>query len=628
MSIQRQEQVIALLQASSEWQTANELASRLGVSSRSVRGYVAAINAASGPEAVVVASPLGYRLSASSARLPTLRIDETPEGRRRMIARRFATTREPVNLFTLADELFVSSATIEADVAKVRADLAALGIKTRRSDTHVFSTADEPARRQALYRLLQSSAPGGIDVPALHAEFPDSARTFAPLRRSLTTHLAAVDELVNDFVMTGVTVLTLIAIDRVSAGYTVDEAEFPAHEAEMHLANAVSHAVHAVVGVTLPAAELTYLVRQILVRGAVVLHDPVAPEIVQAVAAATDEATARFGVEPIAPQLLHRLASHVERLRVRSATSDVSHNPLTRSLKSTYPLLFDIAVSVGSALSESLAITIEDDEIAYLALHIGAQWEQTRHRTQRPTAVLVSPGYHQLHQLLRDSIERAVGSSLQLVAVHADGDVDWAEIDSDIVLTTLPPPIQRDGVVEISPFLTDNDVERVHLAIARARRATRRAKLHDELSKYLLPEAFVPALAADLSQEDVIRLLGDRLIAAGVIDAAYVESTLERERASSTAFTPTLAVPHAQTMSATRTAVAIGLAQTSLAWGEGSRVQVVAFVAFSAADRDAFQTIFEQFVEVFTSADAARRLVKAGASAQSFTAELAAIIDE
>lgn len=627
MSIQRQEQLVALLQSSSDWQTASELADRLGVSTRSVRTYVSAINAAGGATAPIAAGPLGYRLTAAAS-LPNSRQEVTPESRRRSISRLLARSGEPIDVHELSEELFVSSATIEADLTRVRSDLASLNVKTRRSDVHIYTSADEPTRRQAIYRLIQSNTPGGFDLHALADEVPTSAETLPILRRALTSHLAEVDELVNDFAMTGVTIVTLIAHERFISGHALEPGAFPGHETEAHLAVAVREAVRAILGTTLPQAELSYLVRAILIRGAVPSHRPAAQDVVAAVRAATTEATAQFGVEPLDEEFLLRLSSHVERLRERSSQSEVSHNPLTRSLKSTYPLLFDVAVSVGSKIAQRLDVTIQDDEIAYLALHIGGQWERNRQRMARPSAVLVSPGYHHLHQLLRASIERSVGSSLNLIEVHAEADVAWDDVTADIVLTTVTPPRHRDGIVEISPFLTDNDIENVHVAIARARRSTRRAKLHDELTGYLLPSAFVSGIPANHTPEQVIRLLGERLVEAGAIDEAYIESTLERERASSTAFTPTLAVPHGQTMSASRTAVAIGCAETSLAWGEGSRVQVVALVAFSESDRDAFQTIFEQFVDVFAQPEAARRLVRAGTSAETFVAELAAIIDD
>jgi lichenan operon transcriptional antiterminator len=124
----------------------------------------------------------------------------------------------------------------------------------------------------------------------------------------------------------------------------------------------------------------------------------------------------------------------------------------------------------------------------------------------------------------------------------------------------------------------------------------------------------------------VIRALGALLVGQGVIDDEYVERTIERERLSSTAFTDALAVPHALEMTASRTAIAIGIADPSIPWGDG-RVQVVALVAFSETDREAFQTVFEQFVEVFSERDSVQRIVRRATDFGGFLDELVAVID-
>ena len=56
-------------------------------------------------------------------------------------------------------------------------------------------------------------------------------------------------------------------------------------------------------------------------------------------------------------------------------------------------------------------------------------------------------------------------------------------------------------------------------------------------------------------------------------------------------------------------------------------MQVVALVAFSEADREAFQTVFEQFVEVFSERDSVQRIVRRATDFPAFLDELVAVID-
>ncbi len=79
-------------------------------------------------------------------------------------------------------------------------------------------------------------------------------------------------------------------------------------------------------------------------------------------------------------------------------------------------------------------------------------------------------------------------------------------------------------------------------------------------------------------------------------------------------------------MTATRTAIAVGLAEPSVPWGDG-RVQVVALVAFSETDREAFQTVFEQLVEVFSERESVSRILRRGTDFPAFLDELVAVVD-
>ncbi|MDQ1204270.1 transcription antiterminator [Microbacterium sp. SORGH_AS_0862] len=353
---------------------------------------------------------------------------------------------------------------------------------------------------------------------------------------------------------------------------------------------------------------------------------PLDAEVEQVVSEVVAEAASEFLVDILAPEFVQRLSLHVQNLRLRAREKAWSRNPLTRSLKSTYPMIFDVAVYIASRLQERLDIPLLDDEIAYIAMHVGGQLERSRRSDNLLTATIVCPGYYELHELLRSSVDRSLGQAIEVVDVETRVDPDWAAIDTDLVLTTIDAPVAGERFVRIQPFLTPSDIERVQAVAGRIRRGRRLARLRAELERYFDASSFVRGLDASQGEEGVIRQLGGLLVQRGVIDADYVERAIEREHLSSTAFTDALAVPHAIGMTAVRTAIAIGIADPPMPWGD-SRVQVVALAAFSETDREAFQTVFEQFVEVFSERDSVQRIVRRGADFSAFLDELVAVID-
>lgn len=289
-------------------------------------------------------------------------------------------------------------------------------------------------------------------------------------------------------------------------------------------------------------------------------------------------------------------------------------------------MIFEVAVFLALQLQERLALELHDDELAYIAMHVGGRLERSRRADAIVTATIVCPGYYELHELLRSSVDRSLGRAIEVVTVDTRADPDWSAISTDLVLTTIAPPEASDRIVRVQPFLTEGDVDRVAAAAARVRRGRRLARLRGELEQYFDAAAFVRGLDSAESEEAIIRRLGEPLVRASVIDEDYIERTIERERLSSTAFTDSLAVPHALTMTATRTAISIAVSEQSVPWGD-SRVHVVALVAFSEGDRAAFQTVFEQLVEVFSERESVQRILRRGVTFAAFLDELVAVID-
>ena len=194
------------------------------------------------------------------------------------------------------------------------------------------------------------------------------------------------------------------------------------------------------------------------------------------------------------------------------------------------------------------------------------------------------------------------------------------------MLTTIADRPFAENVVVIQPFLTEQDVDSVRRAISRLRRHRRRAHIKDELLKYFDESLFVRN--ADAADEfELIRRLGALMVDRGIIEESYVAGAIERELLSSTAFTDTLAVPHAMAMTATRTSIAIAINENPINWG-GNKVHVVALIAFSSAGRSSFQTVFDQIVDVFSERARVLELIRRSTDFGSFIEELVHVIDE
>ncbi|MGR0221113.1 BglG family transcription antiterminator [Agromyces sp. ZXT2-6] len=614
------ERLVEALADADGWTTAARLADRLGVTTRTVRTYAAQAN--QGGEPVVESGPDGYRLDrAAWARRVRQRADAAdagPEGRRSRLIRDLVDAPDGLDVFEAAERMHVSESTLESDLGRVRTRLQGTGLALERDGDVVRLTGPETAMRRLVGSLVREEGRRGIsDLGTLRAGFP----TVDGFRRGLLAGLRDAGWAPNEYALDDVLLHVAIAVDRVSRDRTLERAD--AATASDALVALVDELVGEEFGVRLPPAELEHLARLIGTRAATRREGPARVDVLRGIVARISQ---DWLVELGDDEFLERLALHVDNLAARAAEHSYSRNPLTASIKAAYPLIYDLAVFLASELGRLEGITVNDDEIAYLAMHLGAALERTRSRGDAVRVTVIAPEYHDARELLLDRLRGGLGDDVEIVvggAASLDDPSSYVD-DADLVVSVLPPRVPHPSVVAVPPFPTTDDVERIRQELARIRRGRRRARLASTLTRTIGPDLFVRGVGGR-DREDVIRLLGDRLMAAGVIDETYVHGVLERERMSSTAFTDLLAVPHAMTMTAERSAIAIAIDERPIAWG-GAEVHVVALIAFAESGRAEFQAVFDQFVEAFSDPENVRRLVRGAVDYPGLLAELSVLM--
>lgn len=628
------------LAQSEAWVTAAELADKLGVTTRSVRSYVTAVKSSALPLEVIESSTSGYRLNrdnyADFLKGANNRGSERPRDRQYHLVRRLGDVPEGTDIHALAESFFVSESTIEADLRKVKSVVEESGLTLSRRGPLVILSGTEPNLRRLLSKMFRhEESQGFLELESIQREFESS-----DLRSFKTALLDLLDShgyFVNEYGINHVLLHIAIAADRTgplsSAGAdepSIRSDETPSASAAFSKDLAALITTH--FGANLRQDDVNeielLLTTRVITRsaGSSSPADVDLEDLITRVRRTVQHVGEEYLIDLDDDDFIMRLSLHVRNLILRAQDLSYSRNPMTRSIKTTYPMIYELAVFIAAEVQRDEGIIIHDDEISYIALHVGSHLERQAKQEVRLTAALVCPNYHDLHVILRERIEAVLGDELHLRIVITRTDVDLAELSTDLVLTTIDLRSFADNVVLIQPFLTETDVDAIRRAIGRVRRLRRRRQLTDELLRFFDPALFLRNFSAP-SEEAMIAALGHRMIEAGVIDHGYITGAIERERMSSTAFTDTLAVPHAMTMNAHRTAISIVINETPMPWGE-NRVNVIALIAFSAAGRNTFQTVFDQFVTVFSDRDYVQQLVKKAVDFPTFIDELVRGIED
>jgi lichenan operon transcriptional antiterminator len=632
------ERLLDYLSQSDTRVTAAQLAEHLGVTTRSVRSYVTAAKAAAHPLSIISSSTTGYRLNreayATFASGSREHEGDTPRDRVHHLVRRLTDAPNGLDIHALADSLYVSESTIETDLRKVKALGEEAGLALTRHGSVVTLAGTEAQYRRVLSKIFRSeSAQGFLELETVQREFVSEG--LGVFKTSLIAMLDAQGYFVNEYGINSVLLHVAIAVDRVSRRAPAEKAQADAAPSDSPVAAALAELTREHFGVELDRADVDYLAKLLTTRVITpgqnepvqaVVDNYVVPEHLESVRRIVVQVGEEYLLDLDDEAFMVRFALHVGNLIARAKDNSYSRNPLVRSIKTSYPMIYDVAVFIASQLQREKSITINDDEISYIAMHLGSHLERQSRQEELLTVAIVSPGYYDMHDILRRHIEKALGDEVSVEVVVTRTDVDWTDFSTDLVLTTIGVKGAADNVVVIQPFLTEGDVENIRRAISRVRRHRRRVRIKDDLLLYFDERLFLRNVQAQ-DEASMIRVLGDRMIELGIIDETYIAGAVEREALSSTAFTESLAVPHAMAMSASRTSIAIAVNETAMPWGE-NRVNVIALIAFSASGRRSFQTVFDQFVEVFADRAEVLELIRRSTGFGEFIEELVRVIDK
>ena len=148
---------------------------------------------------------------------------------------------------------------------------------------------------------------------------------------------------------------------------------------------------------------------------------------------------------------------------------------------------------------------IIDDEIAYIAFHIGNYLEEQQAAKSHIRIVLNCPTYYDMSTTLKQKLMERFHNDI-IIANITSNEPQLSESldDADLILSTIP----LQGAIHvpsitINPFLTSTDAGIIERTIAQLKETRKINTFYQELHKLLVPQ-FVEHINRPLSREEVI----------------------------------------------------------------------------------------------------------------------------
>ena len=615
---QRLAQLFSLLQ--NETLPQDELAQRLSVSTRTVRADITALNALLLPYGAqfMLIRGSGYRLNVDDPTLYQALAETTPKAqhiprtaqdRINFLLIRFLTSAFSLKLEDLADEWFVSRATLQSDMVDVRERFQRyqLTLETRpRHGMKLFGS--EVSIRACLTDLLwehaqQDGLPLPVDKGGLSAE--GSARLARELQEILTRHHVRLTDEGERFIR----LYSAVVVRRASEGYPL--AEFSAEDVAQNVRDAARELVgmlQQLAGKALSAAEEEWLCVHLAARQ-VQDVDP------GTISADDDEALVNYILRYINTQYnynllddaqLHAdLLTHIKTMITRVRYQIMIPNPLLDNIKQHYPMAWDMTLAAVSSWGKYTPYAISENEIGFLVLHIGVGLE--RHYNigyqRQPRVLLVCDTSNAMVRMIEATLQRKY-PQLEIAATLSQREYELLEaVAEDFVISTVRIGEKDKPVVTIAPFPTDYQLDQIGKLV-----------LVDRTRPWMLDKYFDEAhfrvIDTPIDRQTLFAELCQQLQEEGFVDAGFYDSVVEREAIVSTMLGDGIALPHALGLLAKKTVVYTVIAPNGMVWGDET-AHIIFLLAISKSEYEEAMAIYDIFV-TFLRERAMTRLAATG----------------
>ncbi len=611
--------LIKILQNTDTPITSSSLANALNMSPRSIKSYINEINETL--PGTISSSRKGYLIDKEKAQelLEESKsiIPQTKDERVNYIINALI-KRGLVNTYDFCDELFVSYSTLKNDLVSVRRILSDANLDLVNSADVLIINGLEKNKRKLLSSLLYSESHNNfVNYQKMSESFAGIDVVF--IKDTILNSFEEYHYFINDYSLENLVLHATITIDRIRNGHdaTIEpKAASIIRSHEFDLARSIVSKLEEHFNIRFSEVEIMEFAMLILSRASnldyeTVTVDNVRQYVGEEIYSLTEQLIKDFStffyIDLYQPEFFVRFALHIKNLLIRADSGYFSKNPLTDSIKQNCPLIYDEAVVSARIIKERTGISLNDDEIAYIAFHLGGAVELQNTISNKLTAYLFCPGYYNLNTRLSDQVSKRFSEAMIIAGILTQEE-ELSKANCDLIISTMRPSVSLNvPVVLVSPFLKEPDFKNIFEVIEKIRSNKKKKEFREHLS-YLIKDELFHVVDLPLTKEEAIHRMAEEFRKLGYVGDKFEAEVIERDSISSTAF-GTFAIPHAMKMHEIRTGINILIAKDPIAWDE-KKVELVMMLCFNINERYLFNELFEPISMILVDPDNLAKVLK------------------
>ncbi len=524
------------------------------------------------------------------------------EDRINYIIRYFLSQQDYIKLDDLADEIYVSRSTLNADIKEVKERLSYFSLTlTSKVGKGIKINGKEKDIRSCIAQYFYHSDNydqqymQGMGIQSDFIE--EDAYTF--IKSLLYDTISKHKFKLTDFGFQNLTIHIMIAIRRI-IGHSYVEDLVPNSERfkdrlESTIAKELAIGLHNYFGINIPASEIHYMTIHLMGKQALE-HTDSQLMIDEETLQITNEIILKINQTFIIDfsndfELFSMLVFHIQPLLNRLRYGLKLSNPLTTQIKKDTPMAFEIAIVAGHIITEKTGYTMIDSELSYLALHFALALERLK-KPHKKNVIIVCASGAGSSQILLYKIKTKFKDYLgDVLVTEAYKLPDINQEDYDIILSTIPIPFEtKIPVAVVQYYLNDENISYLEKVLIKDDHDA------DFIKSCFRKEFFYNNIEAK-TKEDVLTYMCEKINDIHPLPKNFKELILERELVSSTELGNRVATPHPIQLVMDDTFVAVGILDKPIKWDK-QQVKFVFLLCIQKETNEAL-SIFNEVLSSF-----------------------------
>lgn len=598
---------------------AMDLACYLDVSPRQIRTYISELNNSCDGFVLIESGNKGYFLNPDnyyrykSQVLP--KKESSPQSRQNYIIQKLVHSKEGYNCFDFSEELFVSLPTIENDMKSVRHILHQHGLTLKRNRDLFFLEGTEKNKRNLMQHLITSDSYDNfilkdeVRLLIFHYHFWD-------FRKNIRGILTECDIFVNDYSLNNIALHLIVMIDRIRNNCTLQE--FPTNDdftvlPQYHASKRITAYIQETYRIAVNKSEL-YSLTLIIANNTTImdyssinssnLHRYIEQKYIDIANDVLRKAEQCYYLDPFDPEFTAQFTIHIKNIFYRVENNYFAKNPLTHKVKSTYPLIYDIAVFIAQELDSTYRLHINEDEIAYISFHIGSYFENNVQNKNRVTCLFLYADYYSTYKHVLDKITRILDDKIRIKYAISVNQYQPEMVHADLIISTVDMPFSTPSIV-VNPLLTERDITNIRESVEHLNKLQKNAALKAYLLNFVERQLFY-CNAPYKDSTSAITMMTQDAIRLGFANPTFTHDVLAREAMSSTAF-GTIAVPHSLSKNACSSFISFFISKKPMVWNN-SEVFIIALIGVSRESRKIFSEVFDHLIDILSEPKSVKKL--------------------